>query len=393
MYRRPRIFTVLSRDEYCATIPLLVAAAALLCVPQVAATPEETDDAATTNPNGDDTSKTRIIIISILSEGAEMDQIERSIVAQLADLSVDITFHHVTALPSETENRDDLARALMEAHRATAAFIIDAKNFRPLRVLLETGDRIETTSRMLDVTPGVPLHEALAVIVRSATTTVLEQKKRRATAASAGNAGPKKAAAPKSPSLPKRSDSKSPISDGEGEVQKLYIEADFALGYYSQGVPPWLGMAAYLGWQPIRYLQLYAGYVFFSKVSKRSTDVTLTLRRHPVHIGAGYFRPLKRVVLGGGASVSIDYVTESISSQNEALDLSPEGGEVNTALLCYAHIGIRILSPLSLHLNLGAEIPLNSTEYGIDEGETNRILLELLPVQPVAMLGLRGHFF
>jgi hypothetical protein len=316
MYRRPRIFTVLSRDEYCATIPLLVAAVALLCVPQVAATPEETDDAATTNSNGDDTSKTRIIIISILSEGAEMDQIERSIVAQLADLSVDITFHHVTALPSETENRDDLARALMEAHRATAAFIIDAENFRPLRVLLETGDRIETTSRMLDVTPGVPLHEALAVIVRSATTTVLEQKKRRAmTATSTGEADPDKAAAPKSPSALERSDSESLISDSVGEVQKLYVEADFALGYYSKGVPPWIGLAAYLGWQPIRYLQLHVGYVFSSKVSKRSRDVTLTLRRHPVHLGAGYLRSGKRFVWGGGASVSIDYVTESISSQ------------------------------------------------------------------------------
>ena len=152
-------------------------------------------------------------------------------------------------------------------------------------------------------------------------------------------------------------------------------------------------MAVDLGWQPVRHWYLHIGYIEFSRVTKSAYDITLTLRRHPIQLGAGYYRPVKRFFWGGGVALGIDYVTEQTSSPDSRLTLSPEGFEIHLALSGYLHMGFQIVAPLSLVLSLGAEIPLTSTQYGIDAIEGERTVLELLPVQPVGILGLRGHFF
>jgi hypothetical protein len=378
MMRGQSAFTNPRRNVCYAAIRLLLAAASLLFVPKGAAAPVEEES---------ETSKVHIAIISNLSTQADIHPLEQSIVSQLVDFNVDIDFHHLTTLPPASDDRDSLATMLMAEHDMAAAFIIyETESHVGLRILLKTGDRLETTNRTIDVAPGTPFHEAIAVIVRATTITAIKREREKQRTPS-----PKAAAALPAEAAPQETVAHEPRP--ENKMQRLYIETGGAMGLYSRKTPLWLGLPVGLGWQPIRHLNLHIGYMAFSKIRTSAYDLTLTLERHPIRLGVEYFRPLNRFWWGGGVSIDIDYIKERISTRNARFALAPEEASVHPALICYLLLGIQLFAPLSLVLSVGAEIPLNNTKYHISTLTGEKALLEPFPVQPIVTLGLRFHFF
>lgn len=384
----------------CTLVAVVSAVLTLFVISKGNAVPTPSVSASETSGNDSHVvvAQKQIVVIFGPFEGGDMLQLERAIIAQLVDLEVKIHFHHVAGLPAEGDKQDELAAALMATYDAAAAFIITPGESEFLRILLAVGDRIDDLSRRVDVSPGMPQDEALATIVRAATITVIERAKSSeplpdSSALSSTEDGTPKSPASEATDQSRQLELNQSMSRGDGETHRLYLEAGAALGLYTKGAPPWFGMAIGIGWQPIRRWHLHVGYVFFSKVSRRVPEASLTLSRHPVYLGVAHIRPWKRINWGGGASVIIDYVSERIASRRVGVTLAEAGGEVHAALTGYFHLGVRMAPMVSAFLNLGVEIPLSSTRYGISETSGKRVVLELLPAQPAAMLGFRGHFF
>ncbi len=345
--------------------------------------PAPTEPTEPPDPRGE-VQRTGIVVISGLGNREDTVSIEHSVLAQLADLNISVYFHNAVDAPPPAE-LEALARDLMQEHSAAAAFIIFGEGSRVvLRTLLHTGDRLESTHRTVDVARGSPLHETLAVIVRAATTALIE----RGQHSEPVETPPPPVVKPSRPPDPPLS--APPENDREGK--RLYLEVGGAMGFYAKGFLPWFGLSLGVGGQPIRHLNLHIGYTALSEVQIRKYDVRLTLKRHPIRISLGYSDQKNRLLWGSGLALNIDYVTETISSQNVNMDLRP-GSELHLGLTGYFCLGIQLLDSLSFFLNLEAEVPLYSTRYRVATSSGDRVILELLPVQPALITGFRVHFF
>lgn len=328
----------------------------------------------------------RVVVISRLSAQTDIEPIERSILAQLTDLNITVDFHHLATLPPSTEALDVLANTWLTGYGATAVFIIDPGDPQvTIRILSKNQDRIEASSRTVDVARGSPLHEALAVIVHAATTAILERRKKESDT-------PPLPATPSRQPVPPPALPKAP-EPPETKVKRVYLQGGFAMGFHTADVSPGFGMDVGLGVQPARYLYLHLGYIAFSKLTANAYDVSFTLKRNPIHLGVGYFRPLKRVSVGGGVSLVLDIEKEETSSRNPDMELRPETVVLQPSIIVYLHMGIRIVDSLSFFLNVEGEVPLDPTKYSVAALDGEIVLLDPLPVQPLLKIGFRVHFF
>ena len=334
-------------------------------------------------------SRLRLIVISGFSDAADIEPLERSISAQLADLTVDVIFRYSKELGLAADGPDRVALPLMRAYDATVAFVIHTTGSRvDLRILRATSKGISATDRPVLVKEGSPRHEALAVIVRATAMAILDQR--------SATVEPKREPKKPSPPLPPASTSESDGDAADAEPpsrQYMFGDMGGAIGIYSDGASPWGGMMVGIGGYPLRQLYLRIGYVAFSKIKKRAFDIDLVLERHPIHLGIGYFGTFKRLYFGGEISVVLDYVSERISSEDPRYDTETGSGELHVALLGNLQVGVRIRDPFVLYLSAGAEVHVLSRAYGIDAISGEKIVLRPLPVLPVFGMGLRFNFF
>lgn len=329
----------------------------------------------------------RIAVAYSRFDPASEESIERSISAQLSGMNVDVIYHRLDDIPTVVDGQMATARELMAADSAIAAFVIyPSSPYVIVRTVFATANGILTDTRTVDTADRTPLHEALGIIVRAATEAVMERPTGRLPTA--------RTPEPRSSPKVEESETAAPPPPRSAALRRLYFGLGAAVGLYSKGVPPWIGLDLELGLHATRDIYLLFGYAALSKVRKSAYEVDLTLRRNPFRFGLGFSRPLRRVVLGGSVMFEVDYVIETVSTRNTEAILNADSSEVHWAVVGRLHLDVAVAGPLAFFLNVEAEIPLAYTEYLVslqDEGQT--VFLNLLPIQPVLRSGFKVHFF
>ncbi len=339
-------------------------------------------------------------IIIIITHSAENDEIEAtkiSISSQLSDVDVEISFHYFDENLLVIEDLDKRAIELMKAQKADAAFIIISVARLALRIVVDKGNSIEVTTRTGDASPGTALRESVSVIIRAAVVALLDELEKKSSevgneSSSIESSSDNNAASVLLPTSA-QSRERSKKTKKANKSKRFFAEAGFAIGYYTKGLPPWIAMETMIGWRPFSQFYLNLGYTAFAEMSNTVRDLTLTIKRHPINVGAGYLRFYNRLVVGGNLDIVIDYATEKLSSKTEDFILNPKSSEVHSGLNVILHIGVQLFAAINLYFKLGVQIPISGNKYGISTVEGELILIEPLPVQPFAVLGLRFYFF
>jgi hypothetical protein len=339
-----------------------------------------------------------IVVISIISESVDTQPVEQAINAQLSDLAVHVYFHHLPQLPEDENTLDTLAANQMVAYGAVAAFIILPGDDGALRIVINNDGKIEGANRLVDVSKGVPRHEAFAVIARAAATAVIEQEALRQQAAFADESG--KAQSANDTSSASGGDNTDDRNGGErtpGNTgswkRRVHLDSGLILEFVSDSAALTPGMAVGLSVDFARHWWIRAGAVLFSSVTATHQQTRLTLRRRPFYLESGYQHRMGQFTLGGGASICLDYAVERLSASSSDILLRDEGGELHTSLLVFFRSAWQLFQSTSLYLSLGAAFSLNRTRYEIETPSGNQVMLAIRPVQPVVSVGLQFHFF
>ncbi|MBN2525717.1 MAG: hypothetical protein JXR76_04925 [Deltaproteobacteria bacterium] len=351
---------------------------------------------------GDAETTVRIIVVSSVLEAGEVYPIEQSIVAQLTDMPVEIQFYRIQRFPTDDKNLDVLATNLMSEHNAKAVFIVQPLSHRSMRLVINDGRQVVSSRRWVDVAGGMPLHEAFAVIVRSATESLIEQENQRYAQEKAARNPSHNASTTK-----KTTKSVSEVDGVRRDVKMvnrrrrtagklpgvMVLDVGGQLSFYSTKTVPSPGFALGLRWQIFRGLHLRLGTTLFSRIIDRTRGTELTLRRYPFYLGMGYSRTLGRFALGGGAEFRLDYVTEHVTTENEDVDVERDGAEFHSGIVVFLCSAFQLSDLISVFGDMGIAVPLHSNIYGIDTAEGNAVIVEPRNVQPEIVVGLRFHFF
>ena len=357
---------------------------AILSLPSVS--PGRQLEGATLMPRDGFSPSKRLVIISAVLSGTDTPSLERAISAQLADLRIEVVFHHSPTLPPDMALRDELAVSLMTQHHAFAAFIIIPNEKRvDIRIVQLGKTGVEAAQRPVDVTQGAPQHEALAIIVRSTAMAILEQREPPSAAPTAETAPPSKLFVRISPNAELRT--------VVGKRPHLFGEVGGVLGLFAAKTSPWFGMAVGVGAFPIRNLLVHLGFVAFSKVERRAHSLSLTIDRHPIYVGLGYHHSFRRLFWGGGVSMVLDYMTAHTTSGSDRVVADSAVRNLNLVLAGYLQVGARIVGPVSLLVSAGGEIPVRNSKYSLKALNGSRTVISPLFVQPLFKIGLRVDFF
>ncbi len=366
---------------------------------RVSAGTDGPDNSAPSGASAASTAETvSIVVISIVSESVDTQPVENAINAQLSDLAVHVYFHHLPQLPEDENTLDTLAATQMVAYGAVAAFIILPGDDGVLRIVINNDGKIEGANRLVDVSKGVPRHEAFAVIARAAATAVIEQEVLRQQAALADESGKDQSAndtssAPGGVNTDDKGDGgRTPGNTGSWK-RGVHLDSGLILEFMSDSVTLTPGLAVGLSIDLTPHWWIRAGAVLFSSVTATHQQTTLTLRRRPFYLESGYQRRVGRFMLGGGASICLDYAVERLSTSSSDILLRDEGGELHTSLIVFFRSAWQLFQAMSFYLNLGAAFPLNRTRYEIETPSGKQVLLAIRPVQPVVSVGLQFHFF
>lgn len=359
-------------------------------------------DASNSAPSSESATSTAetvsIVVISIVSESVDTQPVEQAINAQLSDLAVHVYFHHLPQLPADENALDTLAAAQMVAYGAVAAFIILPGDDGALRIVIDNDGKIEGANRLVDVSKGVPRHEAFAVIARAAATAVIEQEELHEQTALADESGKDQSA--NDIALPPGSGNAADQGNGErtsginGRWKRgIHLDSGLILEFVSDSVTLTPGLAVGLGIDLTNHWWIRVGAVLFSSLTATHRQTTLTLRRRPFYLESGYQRRVGQFMFGGGAAICLDYAVERLSTSSTDILLRDEGGELHTSLLVFFRSAWQVFRSTSFYLHLGAAFPLSRTRYEIETLSGKQVLLEIRPVQPVVLVGLQFHFF
>lgn len=334
----------------------------------------------------------RIIIMMVGSDPTETTPVEQTIISQLADLHVDVDFYH-TRHPVEGQQQKDIALRLLTVNHAAAVFVISPNKDHFLRIFIHQGNEVKSAARDVDVSNGMPHHEAVAVIVRATTNMLIDQ----AAAASKSTAlSPQPVESPISTQAirpPEDTQSNEHDTNKRNGTNRFHAGMGLALTKFSGDYPISPGLHVHLGWQPAAHFRMTIAGTFLSRESFRESDVSITLHHHPVYAGIGYVYSLRKLTIEGGAALGLDVVSEEFHSNSDTFNVNPEQTELQPLLLLYMQSDIEITRLWRIYVRLGGAVSFRKTTYAVDTGEENLFLAESLPFQPTVFMGVLFHFF
>ena len=346
------------------------------------------------SPDTHTTSLLRIVIIMSEVPPDDHDATESTISAQLADLQVSIDFMNDIRLPADADEQDQIARKVLKVRQAAAAFIIFPEPGQSLRIVFSGEDNTLSTTREVNVSKGMPLQEAFAVIVRSTTISLIayresyrgEQKKRTISSESKKNTK----STVTDVAVPSPGSVKPTAIDNRPDGLFVDIGGAFDIFAGNKDLAP--GMAVGAGWRLTRQWQIQMGTVLFLSSSVRLRDTTLTLKRIPMYLGPVYMKKVGHFMAGGGGAMRFDIVREQLSTTNPDAELKAAGVELHFSIYFYLRAGWWLNRFLYFHADLGVAFQLSRNGYGVTIPTGDQVLIDPLPVQPMTLIGLQLHF-
>lgn len=354
------------------------------CVTALFAQPARADDGG---------GEQNVVMIVKVGEEDEAGPLIRATSSQLSDLDLELRLHPEPELPQGIVARVAVAARVLRIHGAVAVFWRDPGPGGRVRVFYFRSDVARIISREVELPEAGEPSEAVAIIVRQTVAEIL-----------AGEEIGEEAPLP--PQEPADTDEEpveneatpaeiQPEEPATGEPSFHRVQATVGYAIQLQATEGMLiqGFHLELGVRVHPSIEIFAGYRPLWPTRIEDASATLEIRRHPAHLGLRGMFALGRFRLGGATSFVVDYQTID-TELTPGLDPVKDGGEVELAVTADLEAGLEILDWLWLRLALGAEIPITRQYYYLPTSPTGgrRVLFDPWPVQPRAVLGLRGEF-
>ena len=332
--------------------------------------------------------ETQLIILSGFLSTEEIDIIKQSITAQLADLDTNVVIHAKDILPAAADDMMRVTQQQMIDYGAAVAFVVlQGESEVNLKIVRKTTDGITATDRPVIATQGSPQHEALAVIIRATVLAIRDPESETTPKAAVAKTPPK--APEKVKEIPTSINKKPP---SRRPSRRLFAESALAIGHYSADTSTWLGAMLGLNWSPLGQLVIHANYTFFSRVERRTEDVTLQIKRHPILIGLRVNKSWTTFSIGGGMALNVDIVTEETTSHDSFVFPQSDGAARHLGLYGYVQAVGHITDHIHIFVRPGVDLPLRHSQFsmkiedGTDEVAQTVVVRPQL-VQPVIFVG------
>lgn len=324
--------------------------------------------------------------LAILVEGrdpAADEEILRVIDSQLSDMDVTVEPIRVESIPTSVSGYGQEALIYNPGRFIAIAWISSAPNDRAvLFVTDESGERF--LARKLDFSDPPAGRETAALVIRATCEALL--------------AGIEiSIALPQGPLLPDRHpaappDEVSPAkASDEGPARSAPIMS-MSTGYRFQvrsGSSLEHGLETALGFHPIAWLEVRAGYTFSTPVeASRRGVATITVERHPIGLSMRAMWVGERLSLGGSVGLVAD-----VAVQRTLAIVNHDGFSRSSRDLIWSTepsllLGFRLVQRLSLFLSGGVQVPLNPVRYVYEGPDGLEVVEKPWRAQPVLSIGL-----
>jgi hypothetical protein len=344
-----------------------------------------------------------VVMVAEREEEEAARQVIHAVEAQLSDLPVVFHVSWIAALPASLA--EQRAIALREAARlnARAVFWLGGEGAPSLFLTLADA-REDVLRRSLE--SSAAFAENLALILRGVVQLIDAEPDSRAallesstwtrvapaqaTPANAEGAGsPVEEAAPAVSPAPPPPPAAPPAPTPR---RRLALHLGYELALWSRQVTTLHGLDLALEVRLVRELWLFARYHLVLPSVITTDELELTLRRHPIIVGARYSWDLGRVTLGGSAALALDVVTEELELSAQ-LRAAGDGPELEVGARLLLELSVELLSWLSLDVGLGLVLPFNRVDYAFDDRDGEVELLSSFALRPIMHVGLRAGVF
>lgn len=309
------------------------------------------------------TNQPLVILTEEGREDAEDAAFFSSVRALAAEIGIRVTTQEV---PSFEAVRDILlAQARQEAKPFLVSWILREQGTRKIHLFDPWKNQLRT--RMVEASASATANaETLALILHAELLAYLNEPP-----------------PPPPPLPPPRPPPPAPRPDPRWGLGVGYVAGTFLR---DQGVQQGIRLGLAHHWS-----RVYAGayYAFLSDQDVRAADVGMTVRRHPIYLGAGWSSPEHhRLSLGAGAFLSADWVSRHTSFVATPWLAQPDDRRFVVAAGLCGLAEVRILRNLKAHLALGPEAPINPYDFQAMRGITNTTIARFLPVRIIGEAGV-----
>ena len=306
----------------------------------------------------------------------------------LADLPVVLDIRWIDQLPSRSEGQTALVRQTATETQAMFLFWNDPNNRQLVHFYINTKPVGIFMTRQVDSVSQAALAEELALMVRSLVKSIL----RGETLETSSPSEPQK---PAPQDEMAESSPKETVEPQERVSPIVSIEAAYSLGFYSAENLLRQGIYMTADFTIATIWHVFAGYSLLLPLDRsfENGSVSLSLRRHPIVLGARVAKPLGRVSLSGAIGLGIDYITSDVKT-GPTMDVADNEPACEVSFIPMVRIDVTLIGPLHLFGALGAMIPVNKAAYETENAQGQIVSLsDNWPVRPHGWLGVRVDLF
>jgi hypothetical protein len=337
-----------------------------------------------------DDEQPRVVLIGSLELSEETGALIRAVEGQLSDLPVEFAVEWVDQIPENLSAEVDEAREITRRTEALAVVWCDLSRADEVYLYLSDADQTRILVRRLDSgETGVRL-ESLAVIVRSVVDAMLrggEIGVEVPPAEEERTPVPYQAPAP----VETWADEPPAGSGPEGNERAVLfgLQVGYAASAHSSNRPVAHGVDLRLSVNARVGLEAYLGYAVRQPIAVTARDVSIDIRTHPAHIGAGWSFDLGRFGVGGGAELILDYKIQE--TRQVATDTAVPKGHRDLLVSVGPYLdGSLALLPdrLALRIQITVHFLINSVRYVTKESGGTRVVDDPWPIAPIGVLDL-----
>ncbi len=317
------------------------------------------------------------LIVMIVPDGQEglAGAMIRAVTGQLSGLPVILRLHSVPVYPGDPDGRIALSRRVVLEHNAAAVFWCDLETGSEIFFFISTSQGDRTYTRLIEDPGDRGSTESLAIITRMTIQEIL-----------AGTQIGVAASRPVAPVEPEE------IKEPDNEVHFLDLRVGFDLAMQADGPIFSQGMALDVIMLFESGFGLLAGYDVLSTIRNSSDEASMSVKRHPAHLGVHYRLGHGVMRVAFALAFFLDFIT--IEQHNLAEDLVPD--DDTDDLVCGLMPSVTLYSifrnRIGLFLSVAGRIPFKDLQYVAETSEGRQVLIDFWPIQPRLVAGMVVEF-